>query len=104
MQGGSPLRRWRKTRRWWRRRRRWRRTAGWAVRTVKLVPMKDFFHLWSQVLGTVTPSIKPLIRTPSHFHWFFLIRRELEEGTDLEQLASRRNTCEFCGKVSSKTL
>ena len=26
-------------------------------------------------------------------------RRELEEGTDLEQLASRRNTCEFCGKV-----
>ena len=40
----------------------------------------------------------------SHFHWFLLIRRELEEGTDLEQLASRRNTCEFCGKVSSKTL
>lgn len=26
-------------------------------------------------------------------------RRELEEGTDLEQLASSRNTCEFCGKV-----
>jgi len=26
-------------------------------------------------------------------------RRELEEGTELEQLASSRNTCEFCGKV-----
>ena len=30
-------------------------------------------------------------------------RRELEEGTDLEQLASRRNTCEFCGKVQLYT-
>ena len=30
-------------------------------------------------------------------------RRELEEGTDLEQLASRRNTCEFCGKVHMYT-
>ena len=31
-------------------------------------------------------------------------RRELEEGTDLEQLASRRNTCEFCGKVHICTI
>ena len=28
----------------------------------------------------------------------------MEEGTDLEQLASRRNTCEFCGKVTQLLL
>ena len=38
MLGGSPSRRRRK-------RRRWKR------RIVKLAPMKDFFHLWSPVLG-----------------------------------------------------
>ena len=86
--------------------RRWRGTVGWEVRIAKPAPTKDFSHPWSPVLGIITaapklPSLETLLYRFKCFLLTQMSRRELEEGTDLEQLASSRNTCEFCGKVST---